>query len=53
MYQPIDGIRIDFDENEAHWRRVCVDGKIVRVDKDGWVEVSMSERSLLNLIVVK
>ena len=53
MYRPIDGVRIDFDEDEAHWRRVCVDGKIVRVDKDGWVEVSMSEQGLLNLIVVK
>ena len=32
---------------------MCVDGKIVRVDKDGWVKVSMSERSLLDLIVVR
>ena len=53
MYQPIGGMRIDFEEDEAHWRRVCVDGKIVRVDKDGWVEVSMSEQSLLDLIVVR
>ncbi|KAL8786326.1 MAG: hypothetical protein Q9195_008253 [Heterodermia aff. obscurata] len=52
-YRPIDGIRIDFDEDEAHWRRVCVDGKIIRVDRDGWVEVSMGEQSLLDLIVVK
>lgn len=32
---------------------MCVDGKIVRVDKDGWVEVRMSEQSLLDLIVIK
>ena len=32
---------------------MCVDGKIVRVHKDGWVEVRMSEQSLLDLIVIK
>ena len=38
-YENIEGIRIDFDEQDAHWRRVCVDGRIVRVGEGGWVEV--------------
>lgn len=38
-YESIEGIRIDFDEPDSHWRRVCVDGKIVRVSEGGWVEV--------------
>ena len=51
-YQPIDGLRIDFEEDDAHWRRVCVDGKIVRVGKGGWVEIRKCQESLLNLLVM-
>lgn len=38
-YESIEGIRIDFDEPDGRWRRVCVDGRIVRVGENGWVEV--------------
>lgn len=38
-YQAIDGLRIEFKEDEGRWRRVCVDGKIVRVEEGGWVEM--------------
>ncbi|OJD28684.1 glycogen synthase kinase mutation revertant [Diplodia corticola] len=37
-YEDIEGVRIDFLEDEDRWRRVCVDGKIVLVEKGGWVE---------------
>jgi diacylglycerol kinase family enzyme len=40
-YESIDGLRIEFEgrEKDGRWRRICVDGKIVRVESDGWVEV--------------
>ena len=38
-YDVIEGMRIDFDEGDGRWRRVCVDGKIIRVGEGGWVEV--------------
>lgn len=38
-YENIEGMRIDFDEPDGRWRRVCVDGRIVRVGESGWVEV--------------
>lgn len=38
-YESIEGMRIDFDEPDGRWRRVCVDGRIVRVGERGWVEV--------------
>ncbi|KAL9135436.1 MAG: hypothetical protein Q9175_003378 [Cornicularia normoerica] len=38
-YESIEGMRIDFDEADGRWRRVCVDGRIVRVGESGWVEV--------------
>ncbi|KAI9818698.1 MAG: hypothetical protein M1832_004173 [Thelocarpon impressellum] len=37
------GLRIDFLEDDARWRRVCVDGTIVRVVKGGWAELAMRE----------
>lgn len=39
-YEEIDGLRIEFDEEDEQWRMVCIDGKIVAVAKDGWVEVT-------------
>ena len=51
-YEEIYGLRIDFDEENSHWRRVCVDGKIVKVGKNGWVEVRMCEKSQLNLLLM-
>ena len=38
-YEEIAGLRIEFDEEDARWRRVCVDGKIIRVEQGGWMEV--------------
>lgn len=51
-YENVEGIRIDFDERDAHWRRVCVDGKIVRVGESGWVEVRKNTGvNVLDIIV--
>lgn len=50
IYDEIDGLRIDFDEEDERWRRVCVDGKIVRVDKGGWVEIKREESEVLDVL---
>ena len=51
-YEAIDGIRIEFEgkEDEGRWRRICVDGKIVRVEKDGWVELMKDTRRVLDIV---
>ena len=49
-YEKIAGLRIDFDEKDSRWRRVCVDGKIVRVSENGWVEVRKSTRDVVDII---
>ena len=51
-YTGIEGLRIDFDEEDSRWRRVCVDGKIVAVGKKGWVEVRMCEKPCLDLLTM-
>ena len=49
-YKSIEALRIDFDEPDGRWRRVCVDGKIIRVGEGGWVEVRREGRDVLDLI---
>ncbi|EUC47392.1 hypothetical protein COCMIDRAFT_90381 [Bipolaris oryzae ATCC 44560] len=53
-YESIHGLRIRFQglEEDATWRRICVDGKIVRVEEEGWVEVRKDEgRRALDVVV--
>lgn len=40
-YEEVEGVRIEAlpEEVEDRWRRVCVDGTIVQLEKGGWVEV--------------
>lgn len=50
-YDEIEALRIEFDEEDGRWRRVCIDGKIIRVEEGGWVEVMTgSVRGLVDLI---
>ncbi|KAF2724487.1 hypothetical protein K431DRAFT_318250 [Polychaeton citri CBS 116435] len=50
-YEEVEGIRIDFDEEDGQWRRVCIDGRIIRVEKGGWVEVRKDSTKVLDLLV--
>ncbi|KAL8697510.1 MAG: hypothetical protein Q9201_007090 [Fulgogasparrea decipioides] len=50
QYAPINGLKIQFEEADDRWRRVCVDGKIVRVEEGGWVEVRKGNKEVVNLV---
>ncbi|MCJ1290252.1 hypothetical protein MMC34_001788 [Xylographa carneopallida] len=50
-YDSIEGMRIDLDEEDSHWRRICIDGKIVQVDMGGWVEVRKEPFGVVKLVV--
>lgn len=49
-YEDIVGFKITFRENSEKWRRVCIDGKIIAIEEDGWMEVRKESRHLLSLI---
>ncbi|KAF2712067.1 hypothetical protein K504DRAFT_464155 [Pleomassaria siparia CBS 279.74] len=55
LYESIDGVKIEFQakEEDPRWRRICIDGKIVRVEKDGWVEIRKEERRVLDVVVAQ
>lgn len=50
-YDDIDGLRIDFEEQDDRWRRVCIDGKVVLVNEGGWVEIRKERRDIIDIIV--
>lgn len=54
-YEDVDGLRIRFQgmEQDGRWRRICVDGKIVRVEADGWVEIRKNQKRALNIVVAE
>lgn len=49
-YTEVERLRIEFQEEDEKWRRVCVDGKIIAVQQEGWMEVRKETKQLLNLI---
>ncbi|KAF2761439.1 hypothetical protein EJ05DRAFT_264330 [Pseudovirgaria hyperparasitica] len=51
-YEDIDGMRIEIEgrEDEARWRRICLDGKIIRLEKDGWVEIRKENRTVVDVV---
>ncbi|KAL5117533.1 hypothetical protein ACEQ8H_004563 [Pleosporales sp. CAS-2024a] len=51
-YEAIEALKIEFDDDDARWRRVCVDGKIVRVEKGGWVDVRLHKGGAVASVAV-
>ncbi|KAJ5999221.1 hypothetical protein N7451_007031 [Penicillium sp. IBT 35674x] len=49
-YTAVEQLRIEFQEDLERWRRVCIDGKIVVVEKGGWLELRKEPRQLLQII---
>ncbi|KAI9851555.1 MAG: hypothetical protein M1838_003387 [Thelocarpon superellum] len=55
-YEEVAALRIvlDADDVEAEkWRRVCVDGTIVRLEPGGWVELGMEQGRVVDVVVPK
>jgi diacylglycerol kinase family enzyme len=39
-YEAIEGLRIEFHNEEAQWRQICIDGKIFEPGQGGWMELT-------------
>ena len=42
-YQAVDEVRVHVKEAEEKWRRICVDGVVVTLEKGGWLEINKHE----------
>ncbi|KAF2233879.1 hypothetical protein EV356DRAFT_426740, partial [Viridothelium virens] len=51
-YEEIEGLKIEVEgrEDDSRWRRICVDGKIVRLESDGWVELRKEPMDVVDLV---
>ena len=52
QYVAIRALRIQMDEESQHWRRICLDGTIVRIEKGGWVEVRVPAESGIDIVTM-
>ncbi|KNG80069.1 hypothetical protein ANOM_011684 [Aspergillus nomiae NRRL 13137] len=50
FYSEIETLKIVFRETDERWRRVCIDGRIIAVECDGWMEIYKEPECLLNIL---
>jgi diacylglycerol kinase family enzyme len=43
-YEAVEGIRIEVQEKEERYRRVCIDGGIATLPENGWVEAVVNDK---------
>ncbi|KAL2190157.1 hypothetical protein L209DRAFT_160625 [Thermothelomyces heterothallicus CBS 203.75] len=50
-YEEVEEVRVTVDEDDARWRKVCIDGSIVELEKGGWMRVEREEGTRLKVLV--
>lgn len=50
-YVPVQAVRVVIEDDDARWRKVCVDGTILEVRKGGWFEVRAGMSSGVRILV--
>ncbi|ERT02596.1 cortical actin cytoskeleton protein vip1 [Sporothrix schenckii 1099-18] len=50
-YDAIDELQVDVLEQDARWRKVCIDGTIVEIPQGGWMKVRKASKPVLQVIV--
>jgi diacylglycerol kinase family enzyme len=49
-YEEVEEVRVTIGEEDARWRKLCVDGSIVEVERGGWMRVRREERGRLRVV---
>ncbi|KAF5657955.1 diacylglycerol kinase catalytic [Fusarium heterosporum] len=49
-YDEVDEVRVSVLEDDERWRKVCIDGTIVEIPKDGSVSIKMLDHSLFKIL---
>lgn len=50
-YEEVDEVRVTVNEEDPRWRKVCIDGSIVELEKGGWMRVKKEERTRVKVLV--
>lgn len=51
-YEEVDEVRVTVLEDDPRWRKVCIDGTIVEIEKGGWMSVSREPKGQERIKVV-
>jgi diacylglycerol kinase family enzyme len=49
-YEEVEEVRVTIAEEDPRWRKVCIDGSIVEVEKGGWMQVGREETARLRIL---
>ncbi|KAL1854756.1 hypothetical protein VTK73DRAFT_8706 [Phialemonium thermophilum] len=50
-YDQVEEVKVTVLEEDPRWRKVCVDGAIVELERGGWMAVKKAPRALFNVLV--
>lgn len=50
-YEEVDEVKVAIAEEDAGWRKVCVDGSIVEVERGGWMKVQREDGERVKVLV--
>ncbi|KAK0704227.1 ATP-NAD kinase-like domain-containing protein [Apiosordaria backusii] len=50
-YEEVEEARVVIKEEDSRWRKVCIDGTIVEVEKGGWMKVAREKGERLKVLV--
>ncbi|KAK4245239.1 ATP-NAD kinase-like domain-containing protein [Corynascus novoguineensis] len=50
-YEEVEEVRVTVAEEDARWRKVCIDGSIVELETGGWMRVKREEGERLRVLV--
>lgn len=51
FYDDVEEVRVQIEDDDARWRKACIDGTIVDIPKGGTFSVQKEQRSLFNVVV--
>ncbi|KAK4197264.1 ATP-NAD kinase-like domain-containing protein [Triangularia verruculosa] len=50
-YEEIEAVKVIIKEVDPRWRKVCIDGTIVEIEKGGWMKVGREKGERLKVLV--
>lgn len=50
-YEAVEEVKVTVNEEDPRWRKVCIDGSIVELEKGGWMSVAKEQRERLRVLV--
>ncbi|KAK4143375.1 uncharacterized protein C8A04DRAFT_29020 [Dichotomopilus funicola] len=50
-YEAVEEVKVTVNEEDPRWRKVCIDGSIVELEKGGWMSVAKEGRERLRVLI--